>query len=152
MKKSFAAISLLLIFIFSGLAAMSQSRKADDLLGQWLNEDKDAHIEIYKDGNKYFGKLVWLKFPIDDETGKPKLDKHNDDESLRSRPVQDLVILKDFVFDGDDTWDDGTIYDPKNGKTYDCYIEYENDSTLKIRGYIGFSWIGRNTYWTAVKD
>ncbi len=151
MKKQLTRISLVLTLLLSGLLTFAQSKSADALLGRWLNEDKDAHIEIYKDAGKYFGKLVWLKNPIDDETGKAKLDKHNSDESLRSRPVQDLVILKDFVFDGEDTWDEGTIYDPKNGKTYDCYIEYADDTTLKIRGYIGFSWIGRNTYWTAVK-
>lgn len=132
----------------------AQDFKADDILGVWMNEDKDAQVEIYKDNGKYFGKIVWLLNPIDEETNKPKLDDENEDLSLRDRPVMGLLLLKDFVFDGDDEWEDGTIYDPKNGKTYSCYMEFEDEddmSTLKIRGYIGISLLGRTTYWTAVK-
>ncbi len=129
----------------------AQDFKSDDILGVWMNEDKDANVEIYKEGDKYYGKIVWLLNPIDEETNKPKLDDENADESLRDRPVMGLLLLKDFVFDGDDEWEDGEIYDPKNGKTYSCYMEFEDEddmNTLKIRGYIGISLLGRTTYWT----
>lgn len=142
----------LLAYPFAQLHA--QEVKADDILGVWLNEDKDAHVDIYKDGDKYFGKVVWLKDPIREETGKPKLDRENQDESLRSQPVMGLLLLNNFEFDGDDEWEDGTIYDPKNGKTYKCYMEFDEDDNLdklKVRGFIGFSMIGRTTYWTRVK-
>ena len=142
----------LVIYPFAQISA--QEVKADDVLGVWLNEDKDAHVEIYKDGDKYFGKIVWLKTPIREETGKPKLDKENEDESLRTRPVMGLLLLNDFEFDGDDEWEDGTIYDPKNGKTYKCYMEFNDEDDmdkLKIRGFIGFSLLGKTTYWTKVK-
>ncbi len=142
----------MVVYPFAQVAA--QEVKADDILGVWLNEDKDAHVEIYKDGGKYFGKIIWLKTPIREETGKPKLDRENEDESLRSRPVMGLLLLNNFEFDGDDEWEDGTIYDPKNGKTYKCYMEFEEDDNkdnLKVRGYIGFSLLGRTTYWTRVK-
>jgi uncharacterized protein (DUF2147 family) len=141
--------------IFTGLIlalCLNAQPKPDDILGKWLNEDKDGHIEIYKDNGKYFGRIVWLKEPIDEVTGKPKLDDENEDESLRSQPIMGLIILKDFVFDGDDEWEDGTIYDPKNGSTYSCYMNFGDSNTLKIRGYIGISWIGRNTYWTRVRE
>jgi len=146
--------------VFAAMIAMpftqinAQDFKADDILGVWMNEDKDANVEIYKDGDFYNGKIVWLKDPIREETGKPKLDKENEDESLRTRPVMGLLLLKGFVFDGDDEWEDGEIYDPKNGKTYSCYMEFEDEddmNTLKIRGYIGISLLGRTTYWTKVK-
>ncbi len=142
----------LVMFPFTQINA--QEVKADDILGVWLNEDKDAHVKIYKEDGKYYGKIIWLKDPIRPETGKPKLDRENEDESLRSRPVMGLMLLNDFVFDGDDEWEDGTIYDPKNGKTYKCYMEFEDETdqnTLKVRGYIGFSLLGRTTYWTRVK-
>jgi uncharacterized protein (DUF2147 family) len=63
------------------------------------------------------------------------------------------MLLKDFEFDGKDEWEDGKIYDPKNGKTYSCYIEFKDETKnlLKVRGYIGFSMIGRTTYWTRVE-
>ncbi len=153
----FASMILLLLGMAATpvLKVQAQEVKGDDILGVWLNEDKDAHIQIYKEGDKYFGKIVWLKEPIDPDTGKPKVDDKNDDESLRNRPIMGLLLLKDFVFDGDDEWEDGEIYDPKSGNTYSCYMEFpdeENKDYLKIRGYIGFSLLGRTTYWTRVKD
>lgn len=118
----------------------------DKVEGFWLNEEKDAKIEIYKAKNgKFYGKIIWLKEPNRD--GKPKTDTNNPKASLRSQPVINLLILKGFNKD-DDTYEDGTIYDPKNGKTYSCKISFENDNTLSIRGYIGISLLGRTTTWT----
>lgn len=151
MTKKFMKLTALIALLLAVVPAIAQKYPTDLILGKWLNEDKDAHVEIYKEAGKYFGKLIWLKEPIDEVTGKPKLDDENSDVTLQSRPVLGLVILKDFIFDGDEEWEDGTIYDPKNGKTYDCYMEIDEGGILKIRGYIGFSWIGRTTYWTRVK-
>jgi uncharacterized protein (DUF2147 family) len=150
MKKSFLKSLFTLAGIFLVMISYSQTPSADDILGKWLNEDQDAHVQIYKENGKFYGKIVWLKEPNEPATGLPKVDDDNEDESLRSRPVMGLVLLKDFVFDGEDEWEDGTIYDPKNGKTYSCYMNFDENGVLKIRGYIGFSWIGRNTYWTRV--
>lgn len=120
------------------------SQKADDILGVWYNQEKTAKVEIFKAGDKYDGKIVWLKEPMRD--GKPKLDKENEDEDLRNRPIMGLEILKGFEFD-DDEWEDGTIYDPKNGETYSCYITKDGDK-LNVRGFVGFALIGRTSVWT----
>ncbi len=155
MKFSSMFMLLLGMIIYPFTQVAAQEVKADDILGVWLNEDKDAHIQIYKEGDKYFGKIIWLKEPIDPDTGKPKVDDKNDDPKLQNRPIMGLLLLKDFVFDGDDEWEDGEIYDPKSGNTYSCYMEFEDDDNkdlLKIRGYIGFSLLGRTTHWTRVKE
>ena len=145
MTKKYSLVILLLIaFSFAASA-----QKADAILGTWVNPNGEDHILIYKKGNKFYGKLDWIKFP-NDETGKPKTDKNNPDETLRSRPELNLELLKDFTFDGDDVYEDGTIYDPKNGKTYSCKMTLEG-STLRIRGYIGISLFGRSEIWTRVK-
>ncbi len=145
------------IFLFCLLSCLLPTQvfaqvKANDILGVWLNEDKDANIKIEKTDGKFYGKIIWLRDPIDEDTGKPKKDKENSDEELRSRPVLGLEILTGFVFD-DDEWEDGDIYDPKNGKTYSCYMKFNDDNKneLKVRGYIGFSLLGRTTYWTRVE-
>jgi uncharacterized protein (DUF2147 family) len=156
MKISSIAILMLglLITPFVTVQAQDNDVKADDVLGVWLTQDKDSHVQIYKVGDKYFGKIIWLKDPIDKKTGKPKVDDKNEDPSLRNRPIMGLKLLKDFVFDGDDEWEDGKIYDPKKGKTYSCYMEFpdeDNKDRLKIRGYIGVSLLGRTVYWTRVK-
>jgi len=150
MTKKLLKLAAFIAFLVVLTPAIGQNNKADLILGKWLNEDKDAHIEIRNDAGKYFGKIVWLRDPIDTLTGKPKVDDKNSDKALQSRPVLGLEILKDFTFNGEDEWSKGTIYDPKNGKTYDCYMEIGETGILKIRGYIGISWIGRTTYWSRV--
>jgi uncharacterized protein (DUF2147 family) len=133
--------------LFSG-NLLAQDYKTDDVLGIWFNEEKDAKVEIYKENGKYFGKVIWLNEPNEPATGLPKLDDENNDESLRSRPIMGLLLVKDFIYDGDGVWEDGEIYDPKNGSTYSCYMKLETINELKVRGYIGISLIGRTTYWT----
>ena len=152
MKKLSIVLMLIAAGIFTSNSVVAQDYQQDDLLGIWLNEDEDAHIEIYKEGDLYFGKTIWYKFPIDDETGKPKLDKHNPDQELQKRPSLGIRLLTDFEWDEDNEWDEGEIYDPKTGKTYSCYIVMKEYDLLKIRGYIGISLIGKTTYWTRVKE
>ena len=138
---------LILFLALSGFIASAQ--KVDAILGSWANHSGEDHILIYKKGNKYFGKLDWIKYP-NDETGKAKTDKKNPEEALQTRPLLGLELLKDFVYDEDNVYDDGTIYDPKSGKTYSCKMTLDGN-TLKIRGYIGISLFGRSETWTRVK-
>lgn len=151
MKKFQITLMIFTAMLFAAANVNAQEFQPDDILGVWLNEDEDAHIEIYKEGDLYFGKIIWLKFPIDEETGKPKLDKHNPDPELQKRPSLGIKLLTDFEWDGDNEWDEGDIYDPKSGKTYSCYIIMKEYGLLKIRGYIGISLIGKTTYWTRVE-
>jgi len=146
MKKIKITAAIILMIAFGMGQLMAQS--GDRILGQWLNEEKDAKVEIYKQGDKYFGKIVWLQTP-NREDGTPKLDDENPDEALQKRAIQGLEMLTNFTYD-DDEWDDGEIYDPKSGKTYSCYMELEEPTKLMIKGYIGVKWIGRTTYWSKV--
>ncbi len=150
MRKPRILLMLLATVLFA-LPSVAQKVSADDVVGTWLNEDEDAHIQVTKKDDKYFGKVIWIKEPIDPETGKEKLDILNPDESLRSRPRLGLEILTNFVYDGDDRWEDGKIYDPKSGKTYSCYMKFINKDKLKIRGFVGVTLLGKTTYWTRVK-
>jgi uncharacterized protein (DUF2147 family) len=134
-----------------GLAMLGTSVSAlaqkDKLEGLWFNQEKTAKIQIYRAvDNKFWGKIVWLAEP--NKNGKPKVDEKNSKASMRSRPVMGLPILSHFVKKDDDTYGDGEIYDPKNGKTYSCTITYRNDKELGIRGYVGVSLLGRTTTWT----
>ena len=135
------------LFLVSLLGTKLASAQGDKIEGIWLNEEKDAKIQIYKarDG-KFYGKIVWLRDPL--KNGKPKTDEKNPKETLKQQPLVDLIILKGFEADGN-TYDDGTIYDPQNGKTYDCKMTYKG-KTLAIRGYIGLSLFGRTTVWERI--
>ncbi|MGB9702876.1 MAG: DUF2147 domain-containing protein [Candidatus Kapaibacteriota bacterium] len=146
MKAKSIFLYFIFIFVFS---IILKAEKADDIIGQWYTENNESLVEIYKNNGKYYGKIIWLKEP--NRNGKPKLDEKNPDDKLKERPILGLNILKDFVFDGSNEWNDGKIYDPKSGKTYSCYIKFEDTDKLKIRGYIGISLLGRTTYWTRKK-
>jgi uncharacterized protein (DUF2147 family) len=111
----------------------------------WANHEKSAKVQIYKatDG-KFYGKVVWLKVTHID--GKPRTDIHNTDKSKRNNPLMGMTILRELKKTGEHTYEDGTIYDPKNGKTYSCKITEKGD-LLDLRGYVGFSMLGRTTTW-----
>lgn len=136
-----------LVLGFSTLA----SAQSQNPLGIWTNAEKKATFEIYKCGDKLCGKIVSLTVPNDPATGKPKTDSQNPEPKLRSRPRLGLVFMQGFKYDSDNKWDDGKIYDPESGKTYSCYIKMENANTMEVKGYIGFSLIGRSQTWTRVK-
>ena len=140
MKKLIALLIISFSFVKMGY---SQTVTKDAVLGEWLAESKDGKVLIYKQGEKYFGKISWGK-DVD------KKDVNNPVEKLRTQAIVGLVILKGFEFTGK-AWEDGTIYDPKSGKTYSSTIKMKKPNELDIRGYVGISLLGRTTTWTKVK-
>ena len=139
-------VSLILIASLISFVAHSQN-KADDISGIWLTGGKEpAKIQIYKSGEKFYGKIIWLKNPT--ENGKQRIDGNNPDKSKRSNPIIGLVMLTGFKFDGDAEWKGGDTYDPESGKMYSSYMYLKDKNTLKVRGYIGISLFGRTETWT----
>lgn len=136
MKSILSATVTVMAFAFSA----SAQTNADAILGEWMAPTKDARIQIYKTNNRYFGKVTW-------GTGGSGTDDHNPDPTLRKRAVIGLDILKNFVFD-EDEWNEGTVYDPREGKTYSCKLTLDGENKLNMRGYIGISLLGRTETWT----
>lgn len=143
LRKTF----LFLLLALPLLAAAQPNPEADRVVGAWITKGNESHISIYRANNgKYYGKIAWLDVPNNPD-GTPRTDKNNPDAKLRNRPALGLVILKDFEFDGDNVWNEGTIYDPNNGKTYSCKMTLTDANTLEIRGFIGISLLGRTEVW-----
>jgi uncharacterized protein (DUF2147 family) len=153
MKSIFLTFSLaiLTVGVAFGQDKKADQKEADRLIGVWAPSNGRALVRVQNLAGKYYGRIVKLKEPNDPETGKPKLDKNNPDESLRSTPLLGFRMLKDFVYAGDDEWTEGTIYDPQNGSLYSSTIKMKKDGTLDIRGYIGVKALGRTDVWTRVK-
>ncbi|RXG32679.1 DUF2147 domain-containing protein [Leeuwenhoekiella marinoflava] len=123
---------------------------AQDVTGKWKTIDDETGdaksiVEIYKQDGKIYGKIIEI-------LNKDRQDAKCVDcpGSDKGKPVQGLVIIKGLVKDGDE-YNDGKILDPQSGKLYKCLIELENPDKLKVRGYIGFSLLGRTQYWARVK-
>lgn len=138
-------LTLAALFICLQTVAFAQNLSP---IGIWTNQEKEARFEIYKCGDKLCGKIIWLKEPNRD--GKPKTDVNNPDKKLQSQPVIGLVFLKGFEYDEHNKWDDGTIYDPKSGKTYSSYMQMLSKDKIEVKGYVGISLIGRSQIWTRV--
>ncbi len=152
MKKRMLFVVFSIVMLFAN--ALAYAAGPDDILGVWLNQEKDAKIEIFKCGEKYCGKVVWLKDPNypegskDGIPGTPKLDHNNPNPELKKAPVIGLQIVHDFAFAGDNRWKGGKVYDPKNGKTYSGKMTLVSPNELHLRGFIGISLIGRTAVWT----
>ena len=148
MKK---LIVFLLPVFFLGVIHAQEVKYNKLLVGKWLNEEGDAIINVFEDHGEIFGKIIWLKEPNNKE-GHPKVDDKNPNPALRRRKTLGLVIMKNFVYKKGLFWSDGTIYDPKSGKTYDANLELKEKDVLSLRGYVGISLIGRTSVWHRVKD
>lgn len=141
--KLFVRLSAIIALLAINITGYAQQ---DPIEGIWYNEEKTSKIKIYKAKNdKFYGKVVWLKEPEKD--GKERLDENNPDKSKRDNPIIGLVLLRSFEKDDDNEYDDGTIYDPRNGKTYSCVMTLNGDK-LEVRGYVGVSWLGRTSEFT----
>lgn len=151
MKRSAFFFLLAFCLLCVGEQAFAQ-KNADDITGLWSPSSGKARVNIYLAKNgKYYGKIVWLREPNDPKTGEPKLDKNNSDEAKRKEPLMGYLLLKAFEFKGNGSYENGTIYDPESGSTYNCVISMPDKNTLEVRGYVGVSLFGRTDTWTRLK-
>ncbi|MCG2573413.1 MULTISPECIES: DUF2147 domain-containing protein [Acinetobacter] len=69
----------------------------------------------------------------------------------KNKSLRGVTIVRGLKNVGGTEYDNGSILDPKNGKTYSLKGELINGGKqLKIRGYLGFSALGRNQTWNRV--
>ena len=132
-------IHLLIYFSLTLLQPMSVE-------GLWITQDDESgkqksEVLIYKENGKLYGKIVRLLLPEDQ--GKICVNCKGKD---KGKPIVGLVIVNNLIWEGE-SWEDGTILDPKSGKLYDCYITLEDNNNLKVRGFLGFSILGRTQSW-----
>ena len=118
------------------------AQQAGNILGRWLTQPGDGIIEITRAAdNTYQGTIIGGNAPH-------RVDEHNPDPAHRQQLLLGQVILKDMHEEGDGALAGGTIYEPDTGRTYKCRIEALDHNRLKVRGFIGFSLLGRSQVWT----
>lgn len=157
LAAALSALTALVVVASAGLPAWAES--ADGIVGVWETAPTDkgyAHIEITRAGDDFNGTIVWLSEPLypagDEMAGQPKIDRLNPDTALRERPIIGLQIVNGLRYAGDERWDSGTIYDPETGKTYKSKATLaDGGETLKLRGFIGISLLGRTSQWKRIR-
>lgn len=139
MKKIIFAFVALFFATFSYAQIEGKWKTIDDATGQ-----PKSIVEITKKSDgKYYGKVVQLLI----KPANPNCVDCKDDR--KNKPILGMEVIRGMQKDGE-TFTGGTITDPKTGKTYKCNIEREGDK-LNVRGYVGFSLIGRSQTWHKVK-
>jgi uncharacterized protein (DUF2147 family) len=114
-------------------------------IGLWKGQD--GTFEMFESEGKLSARIVALNEPETAE-GKGKTDIYNPDPKKRSHPIVGLVFISGFTKKSDTRWENGTVYDPKSGKTYSCLMELQGPDKIKVRGFIGIALMGRNYFWT----
>jgi len=137
------------VMVLCSLLTLSfANAQKEKVLGIWHTPEKEAKMNFYLDDGKLYGKIIWA-------SKSEALDIENPDPALRDRKIVGLDLFQGFEWDSDDAeWENGKVYDPKSGKTYDCVvtIDENNEDQLNIRGYImGMRWLGRSETFTRVK-
>ena len=134
-----------IILTVIGVMLAASAAFAQDVIGKWKLKNGSAIVEVYQSGDTYNGKIVWLQKPTEAD-GTPSKDKNNPDPSLRQRQLIGLNMLSGLKKNGNE-YTGGKIYDPADGKTYNCSMKVEGD-ILKVRGSIDKKGlIGRTMDW-----
>ncbi len=138
-----------LLFFFALL--LTANSFSQTIFGKWNSFDEETNkiestIEVYKKDGKAFAKIISITDPARQTAtcleckGKRKNER-----------ILGMDILTGLEEDGDE-WSGGKILDPKNGKEYKCYIKLLDKNTLKLRGYIGISLLGRTAIWKRAEN
>ena len=132
------------VVVAAVLLHVASAALAKDILGLW--DTGESRVEIYACGELLCGRIAELDEPLD-KNGNAKIDDNNPDPALRSRPILGMDLIAGFARARGTKWEDGTIYDPRDGKTYKCVIKLQRDGTLKVRGYVGVPLFGKTVVW-----
>ncbi len=132
-------------FIFIACLLFANTLQAQSVLGKWKSIDDEtgeakSHIEIFEKNGKIYGKITKLLLKPSDTICKKCPGKKKD------QLLEGMEIIYDLKKKGDE-YKGGKILDPESGKEYKCKISLQDDSHLKVRGFIGFALIGRTQIW-----
>ncbi len=117
----------------SSLLLAGPAFAAEPIAGRYTTEDGSGVVQVGPCGGATCGRLVKI---LKARPGAAATDVNNTDPALRSRPIMGLPILSGFADKGKD-WR-GTIYDPRNGKSYKSIVRREPSGALKVQGCIAF--------------
>jgi uncharacterized protein (DUF2147 family) len=134
--------STLIVLIGIALIAVAADNKESSITGNWLSESKDGIIQISQGaGGAYEGRIIGGNHP-------GRLDEKNPDATQRGKALRGQIILRNLHYDGDGKWSGGAIYEPDTGRTYKCLVELIAPDSIKVRGFIGISLLGKSQTWT----
>jgi uncharacterized protein (DUF2147 family) len=136
------------------MSLLATALQANDIAGTWMTIDDEtgkprSYITIWVENGVAYGKIDKIIAIKPGENTNPLCTECKGEDY--NKPVVGMTIMRGLRQEGDE-WKGGTIMDPNNGKTYKCKVKVEdNGKILKVRGYIGFSLLGRTQIWKRAK-
>jgi uncharacterized protein (DUF2147 family) len=98
---------------------------------------------MFENDGKFFGRMIYFKCSTD-EVMRTLKDIENPDKDLIDRKLLGLTLVTELAYQGDNVWDDGKIYDPNSGRTFEARIQVTGPQSATVRGYWKYRWIGRS--------
>ena len=127
---------------------------AADLSGVWqTTDDKTGKprslVRIVETAGEY--SAIVEKGLLATDTGDAVCDKCTDER--KGQKIIGMTIAKHLKQSANsNVYDSGEILDPESGKTYKCKMTLSsNGNALEVRGFIGFSLLGRSQTWKRVE-
>ena len=106
-------------------------------------------VEIFQNGDEVKGRIVDLINPSEPD---PVCKECTGDK--KDKPIKGLEIIWGMKeTEKGEEWGGGEILDPKKGKTYRCRLRLkDNGEKLEVRGFVGFSLLGRSQTWLRAEN
>ncbi|WP_348813802.1 DUF2147 domain-containing protein [Flavobacterium maritimum] len=136
--KTIKLIMLLIVTFSNQLFAQTNE---NEIISKWESDKKDVILEVFKKGDKYYGRYLWGKEIVQNDGKTSKKDTENPDPKLRSRNVIGITSLTGLTWNGKE-YVDGKIYNAPSGDTYSCKLWIKKNK-LYLRGFLGISLLGQ---------
>lgn len=121
----------------------------DRILHIWQTQEKDAKIQMLRNGDTYSARMVYGKQLLEADGKTYKKDIHNPDTTLRSRELKDYILITGLTYK-DGKWTGGKIYNFQDGNSYDVAIELQGN-VMSMRVYKGVWMFGKTLKWDLVE-
>lgn len=143
MNHRLMVLATAVLFTLANAQAPLATQQGNGVFGDW-REAEGSVIRIAPCADRACAVLVAIS-----PSAPTREDGKNPDPALRHRPLCGLTIGTDFHLVGTERAENGTLYDPKSGKTYHGSMEAHGDQ-LNLRGYIGVPMFGRTEKWSRI--
>jgi uncharacterized protein (DUF2147 family) len=142
--KRLSALTAALLSALLITTSSAATNNGDRILGEYraVKDGRVTTVRFSKSGeNRYKAQVVGIRTEKESNSCK---DSHN----TEINPKQ-IVIIESVSYNSEeDLWDDGQIYDPINGDIYRVVLDFKDETTLRVRGYLGpFS---KSLYWEKI--
>ena len=141
------------VFALSAAVASASTNGGDRILGVYkaVKDGAVSKVRISKVGdNAYKAQIFWLEKPTHPD-GTLRKDIKNPDPAKRETPASQVVLIESVSYDQkENVWNNGNIYDPTSGKVYRTIVDFTEEKTLRVRGFLGpFS---KSLYWYKIEE